>query len=75
MFNLLENKTREFIENDKVYFGGTTNQYPGFFPPTNWKSWWLVGRIDSNLNLYWQKRIGGEFSGSPKWGCITRCCC
>jgi hypothetical protein len=49
----------DFVDTNKIFFAGTTNQslYSSF--PTN-PSYILVGRFDASLQLTWQNNYGGD---------------
>lgn len=48
----------DFIDTNNIYFGGTCNQ--ALFDFSTNKSYFLLGNFDSELNLQWQKYIGGD---------------
>lgn len=48
----------DFVNSEKIYCGGTCNQAISDF--SNNKSYFILGSFDSDLNLDWQKYIGGD---------------
>lgn len=55
----------DFIDTNNIYYGGTCNQATDEFSAN--KSYYLLGKFDSGLNLKWQKFFGGDMYYSL-WG-------
>jgi len=51
-------KNLSFIDTDNIYFGGTKNLSPLYFPTT--PSWFVINNLNSNLEIKWQKYYGGD---------------
>ena len=49
----------DFISENSIYFGGTSNLNEGTLFPSM-PSWFMLNKLDTNLNLYWQKYYGGD---------------
>jgi hypothetical protein len=50
----------DFISNNSIYLGGTSNFIPIEYPWQTTNSWIMLYNLDSNLNLNWQKFYGGD---------------
>jgi hypothetical protein len=48
----------DFIDTSSIYIGGTCNQALDDFSDN--KSYFMVGKMDSHLNLQWEKYYGGD---------------
>lgn len=55
----------DFTDTNNIYYGGICNQAIAEFSPN--KSYYLIGKFDSELNLKWQKYFGGDMYYSL-WG-------
>ena len=52
-------KNMDFIDSDHIYYTGTSSiAWPDPFSPI--PSWMLLTKLDTNLNIQWQKYYGGD---------------
>ncbi len=49
----------DFVSENAIYYGGTSNLNEGTLFPSM-PSWFMLNKLDTNLNLYWQKYYGGD---------------
>jgi hypothetical protein len=50
----------DFITKDNIYFGGTSNFVVNQWPWQLDNSWIILVKLDSNLNVNWQRFYGGD---------------
>jgi hypothetical protein len=58
----------DFIDTTQIYYGGTCNQAIADFSSN--KSYYMLGKFDSELNLQWQKYYGGDMYYTL-WGILA----
>ncbi|MBI4649222.1 MAG: T9SS type A sorting domain-containing protein [Bacteroidia bacterium] len=50
----------DFIDKDNIYYVGTSNYIYYQIPFQQEPSWIIINKLDSNLNIKWQKFYGGD---------------
>lgn len=48
----------DYLDTDNIYYGGTMNMGLGTYLPID--SWFFLNKLDSNLEVQWQKFYGGD---------------
>jgi hypothetical protein len=48
----------DFVNENEIYYGGIKNLSSGYFVPAD--SWFFLNKLNSNLEVQWQKFYGGD---------------
>ncbi len=74
------NHNVDFISQDDIFFAGTINVNALQFPYQEDPSWIMLARLDSNLNVKWERYYGGDafycvydIKATSDGGCIMAC--